>query len=165
MRVALAEQDRYGGTCVIGGFDDDARGLVAEEMRRAGIDLQTGTEVLSLENAQDGGRVKASNGEQRVFEHVLFAIGRRSNTRDRGLASVGVKLGRAGKVVVDAYSQTSVFSIHAVGDVTDRLNLTPMAIRERMAFVETVFKGKPTQPDYEAVPTATSPSPRSARWA
>jgi glutathione reductase (NADPH) len=149
----------YRGAQVLRGFDDEARGLVAEEMRRAGIDLHTGTQVLSLEKAQDGVRVKASNGEQRVFEQVLFATGRRPNTQDMGLEDVGVKLGRAGEVLVDGYSQTSVPSIHAVGDVTDRLNLTPMAIREGMAFVETVFKGKPTQPDYEAVPTAIFTQP------
>jgi glutathione reductase (NADPH) len=149
----------YRGAQVLRGFDDEARGLVAEDMRRAGIDLHTGTQVLSLEKTQDGVRAMASNGEQRVFDQVLFATGRRPNSEGMGLEDVGVKLGRAGEVWVDDFSQTSLPSIHAVGDVTNRLNLTPMAIREGMAFVDTVFKGKPTRPDYEAVPTAIFTQP------
>ncbi|NEU35918.1 FAD-dependent oxidoreductase, partial [bacterium LRH843] len=80
---------------------------------------------------------------------VMFATGRAPNTDDMGLEEVGVKLGRGGQVLVDDYGQTEVPSIYAVGDVTDRVNLTPVAIREGMAFVETVFKGNPTKPDHE----------------
>jgi len=149
----------YRGAQVLRGFDDEARGLVAEEMRHAGIDLHTGTNVLAMEKVEGGIRVKASNGDERVFAQVLFATGRSPNTRDMGLEQAGVKLGRGGEVLVDAFSQTSVPSIHAVGDVTSRLNLTPMAIREGIAFVETVFKNNPTRPDYEMVPTAIFTQP------
>jgi hypothetical protein len=78
-----------------------------------------------------------------VFDAVLFATGRRPNTDGMGLAEAGVEVGRRGQVVVDAYSQTAVPSIYAIGDVTNRVNLTPVAIREGMAFVETVFNGNP----------------------
>jgi glutathione reductase (NADPH) len=149
----------YRGAQVLRGFDDEARGLVAEEMRHAGIDLHTGTNVLAMEKVEGGIRVKASNGDERVFAQVLLATGRSPNTRDMGLEQAGVKLGRGGEVLVDAFSQTSVPSIHAVGDVTSRLNLTPMAIREGIAFVETVFKNNPTRPDYEMVPTAIFTQP------
>jgi len=144
----------YRGAQVLRGFDDEARGLLAEEMRRAGIDLHLGTNVLDLQRAADGIQVKASNGESRCFDQVLFATGRRPNSAGLGLETLGVELGRGGEVKVDAYSQTTLPSIHAVGDLTGRINLTPVAIREAMAFVETVFKGNPTIPDHELVPTA-----------
>ena len=89
----------------------------------------------------------------------MFATGRAPNSDDMGLEEVGVKLGRKGEVVVDEFSQTGVPSIYAVGDVTDRANLTPVAIREGMAFVETVFKGNPTKPDHELIPTAIFTQP------
>jgi glutathione reductase (NADPH) len=89
----------------------------------------------------------------------MFATGRSPNTDDMGLEEAGVKLGRKGEVVVDDYSQTDVPSIYAVGDVTDRVNLTPVAIREGMAFVDTVFKGVPTKVDHELIPTAIFTQP------
>jgi glutathione reductase (NADPH) len=89
----------------------------------------------------------------------MFATGRVPNADGMGLAEVGVELGRKGEVVVDDYGQTAVPSIYAVGDVTDRVNLTPVAIREGMAFVETVFKGNPTKPDHELIPTAIFTQP------
>lgn len=153
----------YRGAQVLRGFDDEARGLVAEEMVQHGIDLHLGTNVLEMQRAseEDGGglRVKASNGTERVFDQVMFATGRAPNTDDLGLEDVGVEIGRKGEILVDDYSQTKVPSIYAVGDVTDRANLTPVAIREGMAFVETVFKGNPTKPDHELIPTAIFTQP------
>jgi glutathione reductase (NADPH) len=90
---------------------------------------------------------------------VLLAIGRDPNTRGIGLETVGVKTDRTGAVVVDRYSQTSVANIYAVGDVTNRLQFTPIAIREGSAFVETVFGGKPTAVDYDNVPVAVFGNP------
>jgi glutathione reductase (NADPH) len=103
--------------------------------------------------------VKASNGRERVFDAVLFATGRRPNTDGMGLAEIGVEIGRRGQVVVDEYSQTSVPSVYAIGDVTNRVNLTPVAIREGMAFVETVFNGNPTPVDHDLIPSAVFTQP------
>lgn len=149
----------YRGAQVLRGFDDEARGLVAEEMRQDGIDLHLGTNILSLERSGSGIRAKATNGDERVFDQVMFATGRAPNTDGMGLEALGVHLGRAGQVIVDQYSQSAIPSIYAVGDVTDRVNLTPVAIREGMAFVETVFGGNPTPVDHDLIPTAIFTQP------
>lgn len=149
----------YRGAQILRGFDDEARGLVSDEMRQKGIDLHVGTNVLEMQPEGDKIRVKATNGDERVFDHVMFATGRAPNTENMGLEEIGVEIGRKGEVVVDDYSQTAVPSVYAVGDVTDRVNLTPVAIREGMAFVETVFKGNPTKPDHELIPTAIFTQP------
>jgi len=149
----------YRGAQILRGFDEEARGLIAEEMIRAGIDLHLGTDILGMEQAGDGWRVTATNGTERVFDKVMFATGRAPNTADMGLQEVGVKLGRRGEVAVDEYSQSGVPSVYAIGDVTDRVNLTPVAIREGMAFVETVFNATPTPVDHDLIPTAIFTQP------
>lgn len=151
----------YRGAQVLRGFDDEARGLVAEEMQQKGVELHLGTNVLEMKRHEASGSVwvKSTNGDEREFDQVMFATGRAPNTRDMGLEDVGVELGRNGEVVVDAYSQSTVPSIHAIGDVTDRVNLTPVAIREGMAFVETVFNGNPTPVDHDLIPTAIFTQP------
>lgn len=149
----------YRGAQILRGFDEEARGLIAEEMMQAGVDLHLGTNILEMAEVEGGYRVKATNGSERVFEQVMFATGRNPNTSDMGLEEIGVKLGRKGEVVVDAYSQSSVPSVYAIGDVTDRVNLTPVAIREGMAFVETVFKGIQTPVDHDLIPTAIFTQP------
>ncbi|MDA7427078.1 glutathione-disulfide reductase [Primorskyibacter aestuariivivens] len=149
----------YRGAQILRGFDDEARGLVSEEMIQNGIDLHLGTNVLEMKKVDDGIWVKATNGTEHVFDQVMFATGRAPNTSDMGLEEVGVKLGRGGAVEVDEYSQTAVPSIYAIGDVTNRVNLTPVAIREGMAFVETVFKGNPTPVDHDLIPSAIFTQP------
>jgi glutathione reductase (NADPH) len=149
----------YRGAQILRGFDDEARGLVAEEMKQRGVDIHCGTNVLEMRKEGDKIWVKATNGAERLFDQVMFATGRAPNTENMGLEEIGVKLCRKGEVVVDAYSQTGVPSVYAVGDVTDRVNLTPVAIREGMAFVETVFKGNPTPVDHELIPTAIFTQP------
>lgn len=149
----------YRGAQILRGFDEEARGLISEEMIQSGIDLHLGTNILSMEPVESGYRVKATNGTERIFEQVMFATGRTPNTGDMGLEEVGVALGRKGQIVVDEYNQTGVPSIYAIGDVTDRVNLTPVAIREGMAFVETVFKGNPTPVDHDLIPTAIFTQP------
>jgi glutathione reductase (NADPH) len=149
----------YRGAQVLRGFDDEARGLVAEEMRQDGIDLHLGTNILSLEREGAGIRTKATNGDDKLFDQVMFATGRAPNTEGMGLEALGVHLGRNGQVIVDQYSQSAIPSIYAVGDVTDRVNLTPVAIREGMAFVETVFGGNPTPVDHDLIPTAIFTQP------
>ncbi|WP_424984727.1 glutathione-disulfide reductase [Microbulbifer sp. S227A] len=155
----------YRGAQVLRGFDEEGRGLVAESMRERGIDLHTGTDIIEMGPAGPGGkagdpvRVKATNGSERVFDTVLFATGRAPNSDNMGLEEVGITLGRKGQIEVDEYSQTAVPSIYAIGDVTDRVNLTPVAIREGMAFVETVFRGNPTPVDHELIASAIFTQP------
>jgi len=149
----------YRGAQILRGFDDEARGLVSDEMIQSGVTLHLGTNITKMKPVEGGYRVVATNGQEAVFDEVMFATGRAPNTGDMGLQEAGVTLGRKGEVVVDAYSQTSVPSIYAIGDVTDRVNLTPVAIREGMAFVETVFNGNPTPVDHDLIPTAIFTQP------
>lgn len=149
----------YRGAQILRGFDDEARGLIADQMRMRGVDLHCGTTILTIGKDGEGIRVKASNGSDAVYDKVLFATGRTPNTDDLGLQEIGVELGRRGEIVVDKFSQTAVPSVYAVGDVTDRVNLTPVAIREGMAFVETVFNGNPTPVDHALIPTAIFTQP------
>src|SRR6056297_2680693 len=149
----------YRGAQILRGFDEEARGLIADAMKERGVELHTGTNVVEMEKQEQGFRIKATNGDERIFDQVMFATGRNPNTAGMGLEEVGVKLGRKGEIEVDSYSQTAVPSIYAIGDVTDRANLTPVAIREGMAFVETVFNGNPTPVDHDLIPTAIFTQP------
>jgi glutathione reductase (NADPH) len=149
----------YRGAQILRGFDDEARGLVAEEMIQNGVSLHLGTNILEMTPDGDGYRVKSTNGTEKVFDQVFFATGRRPNSDDMGLEDLGIELGRNGQILVNEYSQTAVPSIYAIGDVTDRVNLTPVAIREGMAFVETVFNANPTPVDHDLIPTAIFTQP------
>ena len=149
----------YRGDQILRGFDDEARTVVAQEMVVKGVNLELNTNIAEMRREGVGIWVKDTNGVERSFDQVMFATGRAPNSDNLGLEDVGVALGRKGEVVVDEYSQTGVPSIYAVGDVTDRANLTPVAIREGMAFVETVFKGNPTKPDHDLIPTAIFTQP------
>jgi glutathione reductase (NADPH) len=149
----------YRGAQILRGFDDEARGHISELLKDGGVNLHVGTDVQRLKQTDDGIRVKATVGTETTHDAVIYATGRIPNTAGLGLEEVGVKLGRARQIEVDEYSQTSVPSIYAVGDVTDRINLTPVAIREGAAFVETVFKGNPTKPDHELVASAVFTQP------
>ncbi|WP_394196403.1 glutathione-disulfide reductase [Litoreibacter albidus] len=149
----------YRGAQVLRGFDDEARGLIAEMMAARGIAIHTGTNILDMQKSDGGLMVKASNGTETEFEKVLYATGRSPNTESLGLDNVDVELGRRGEIIVDEYSQTGQPSIYAIGDVTNRVNLTPVAIREGMAFVETVFNGNPTPVDHELIPYAVFTQP------
>ena len=149
----------YRGAQILRGFDDEARGLVSDEMCQAGINLHLGTNVIEMAREGDKIRVKATNGDEALFDQVMYATGRAPNADDLGLEGLGIERGRKGEILVDEYSQTGVPSVYAIGDVTDRVNLTPVAIREGMAFVETVFNGNPTSPDHELIPTAIFTQP------
>jgi len=149
----------YRGAQVLRGFDDEARGHIAELMNGQGINLHVGTNVERMEKRDGRTWVKATDGREASFDAVIYAAGRIANSAGLGLEEAGVKLGRYGQVMVDDYSQTSVPSIYAVGDVTDRVNLTPVAIREGAAFVDTVFHGKPTKPDHDLIPSAVFTQP------
>ncbi len=150
----------YRGAQILRGFDDEARGLIAEAMEHDGIDIHLGTVPIEMERQADGKIwVKTSSGHEAVFDKVLYATGRSPNTDGLGLEEVGVKLGRKGEILVDEYSQTNIPSIFAVGDVTNRINLTPVAIREGHAFADTVFGGKKRPVDHDLVPSAIFTQP------
>jgi glutathione reductase (NADPH) len=149
----------YRGAQILRGFDDEARGLVSESMCHSGVDLHLGTDIIEMSQGDAGIVVKSTNGSERSFDQVMFATGRNPSSRNMGLEAVGVALGRKGQIEVNAYSQTGVPSIYAIGDVTDRVNLTPVAIREGMAFVQTVFAGNPTPVDHDLIASAVFTQP------
>ena len=150
----------YRGAQILRGFDDEARGLVAEEMIENGVDLHLGTNILEMARADAGLiRVKSTTGHENEFDVVVFATGRDPSSRNMGLEDIGVSIGRRGEIEVNEYSQTAVPSIYAIGDVTNRVNLTPVAIREGMAFVQTVFAGNPTPVDHELIASAIFTQP------
>jgi glutathione reductase (NADPH) len=157
--LGVAVTQYYRGTQVLRGFDDEARDHVSGLMCAGGVDLQLGADVRVIERVADGLRVTALDGSTRVFGAVVYATGRVPNTDGLGLEAAGVALGRKGEVPVDGWSQTKVPSIYAVGDVTDRINLTPVAIREGHAFADTVFGGNPRQADHELVASAVFTQP------
>jgi glutathione reductase (NADPH) len=149
----------YRGAQILRGFDDEARGLISEAMTAMGINLHLGTNIVEMDPDGGGLCIKATNGTTSTFDRVLFATGRSPNSAALGLEALGVQIGRRGQIMVDAYSQTAVPSIYAIGDVTDRWNLTPVAIREGMAFVDTVFGGVPTPVDHDLIPQAVFTRP------
>lgn len=144
---------------ILRGFDDEARGLVSEEMCQRGVELHLGKSDLVTQPQNGGIQVLVSNGQNRVFDKVMFATGRTPDSDSLGLEKTEVETGRNGEIIADRFSQTSVPSIYAIGDVTDRVNLTPVAVREGMAFFETVFCNNPTSPDHELIPTAIFTQP------
>jgi glutathione reductase (NADPH) len=150
----------YRGPLFLRGFDDDVRKVLADEIRKKGVDLRFETNVTAIEEAP-GGRLRASltDGSTLDTDQILYATGRKPNTANLGLEEVGVALDAKGAIVVDEYSCSSVPSIHAVGDVTDRIALTPIAIHEAMCLVATLFEGKPTAPVHENVPAAVFSQP------
>jgi glutathione reductase (NADPH) len=149
----------YRGAQILRGFDDEARGHVAEAMRDTGVGVHCGTDVMRLEQVAGGIRAVATDGSDREFDAVLYATGRTPNSNGLGLEDLGVQLGRRGQIVVDAYSQTAVPSIFAVGDVTDRINLTPVAIREGHAFADTIFGGQRRCVDHSLFASAVFTQP------
>ncbi|MEM1431717.1 MAG: glutathione-disulfide reductase [Pseudomonadota bacterium] len=157
--LGTAVTQYYRGAQILRGFDEEARGHIAEHMERHGIGIHTGTNIMEMKRTNDGIWVKSTTGREETFDQVLFATGRAPNTKGMGLEEVGVEVGRRGEVVVDAYSQTAIPSIYAIGDVTNRMQLTPVAIREGMAFAQTVFGGEPTAPDHALVPSAVFTQP------
>ena len=152
----------YRGAQILRGFDDEARGHVSNAMAARGIAIHCGTDVQGLKKTATGIRAIATDGTSVEYDLVLYATGRLPNSGGLGLEDLGVAIGRKGQIVVDDYSQTAVPSIYAVGDVTDRINLTPVAIREGHAFADTVFRGVPTKADHEMVASAVFTQPELA---
>jgi glutathione reductase (NADPH) len=141
------------------GFDDDLRRHLAGEMRARGIDLRFGRVPSRIERGEAGLRATLDDGSQVEAEQVLCATGRHPNSSDLGLETLGVERAPGGAVAVDEYSRTSVPSIHAIGDVTDRINLTPVAIHEAICLANTLFNDRPMTPVHEAVPAAVFSQP------
>ncbi|KAA8534304.1 hypothetical protein F0562_031821 [Nyssa sinensis] len=134
---------------VLRGFDEEIRDFVGEQMFLRGIDFHTEESPQAILKSTDGSlSLKTNRGTVEGFSHVMFATGRKPNTKNLGLEMVGVKMTKNGAIEVDEYSRTSVPSIWAVGDVTDRLNLTPVALMEGGALAKTLFGNAPTKPDY-----------------
>ncbi|MBM4268167.1 MAG: glutathione-disulfide reductase [Deltaproteobacteria bacterium] len=154
----------YRGACFLRGFDDDVRSTLAAEMKKKGIDLRFERRLDEIERTGADGslRVKLDDGSVLDVDQVLCAIGRVPLTAGIGLEEAGVKLAPQGAIVVDEYSRSSVPSIHAIGDVTDRINLTPVAIHEGMCLAATLFRGNPTAPDHENVASAVFSQPSIA---
>ena len=147
------------GAQILRGFDDDIRNHLAGEMKKKGIELRTQADVSAIERSGTGVRVTLNDGTGFGAGQIMFATGRIPNVVDLGLDKAGVELTPHYAVKVDEYSRTTVPSIYAVGDVTNRANLTPVAIREGHAFADTVFGGKDVKVDHSLVPTAVFSQP------
>ena len=157
--MGAATTQLYRGDLFLRGFDGDVRRALASEMRKRGIDLRFGSDVTRIEKTGAGLRLTLNDGSALETDAVLYATGRAPNTRGLGLEALGVKTGAGGEIVVDDYSRSSVPSVWAIGDVTDRLNLTPVALHEGICFARTVFGKQPTRPDHRDVPTAVFSTP------
>ena len=144
---------------ILRGFDEDMRAGLRDEMARAGVQFGFGVLPKRILKTDAGLAVTFSDGESAEFDQVLVATGRAPNTAGLGLEAVGVALDDAGAVVVDADSTTNIPSIHAVGDVTDRINLTPVAIREGHLLADRLFGGGTARADHENVASAVFTTP------
>ena len=149
----------YRGEQILRGFDDDVRGMLAEEIGKKGIDLRVESQVERIEKSDGQLEVTVSGGETISADIVMYATGRNPNTYGVGLTEAGVELDEKGAIKVDQYSKTSVANIYAVGDVTNRMNLTPVAINEGRAFAETLYANQPRSVDYANVPHAVFSNP------
>ncbi len=147
------------GEELLNGFDDDVRVTLAQELRNRGIEIRSRTAIARIDKLGSGYALRTQAGDELSADLVMYATGRRPNTRGLGLAEAGVACDDKGAVVVDEWSQTSVPEIYAVGDVTDRLNLTPVAIAEGRALAETLFNRNPMKIDHQNVPTSVFSQP------
>jgi len=153
----------YRGRRLLRGFDAELGSRIAEEMVAKGIAICFGCEPAAIRKRADGSlQIEFTDGRLQDAELVMFATGRRPNTAKLGLESAGVKLAADGAVIVDRFSRSSVESVHAIGDVTNRLNLTPVATAEAMWLARTLFRGEPTPVDHDNVPTAVFANPNLA---
>ncbi|PFG62550.1 NADPH-glutathione reductase [Thioclava sp. ES.031] len=150
---------QYNRSPLLRGFDGEARDLIVDQMQASGIDIHTHVVITEIEKTENCLKVTCGDGREDEFDAVLYATGRTPNTEGLGLETAGVELGERGEVMVDEWSQTNVPSIFAVGDVTDRINLTPVAIREGHAFADTVFGANARPSDHELVASAVFTQP------
>jgi glutathione reductase (NADPH) len=149
----------YRGPLFLRGFDNDVRAHLAGEMRKHGVDLRFDLNVSEIEKVAGGLRASLTDGSQLEVDQILYATGRAPLTENIGLENAGVELNAKGAIAVDEYSRTSVPNIYAIGDVTDRINLTPVALHEGMCLADTLFNDKPTMPVHRDVPAAVFSQP------
>jgi glutathione reductase (NADPH) len=152
----------YRGEKPLRGFDNDMRDALCESMKSRGLEVLLGCEFAKVEKRGNSLHAETNKGATIECDQILLAIGRQPNTDALHVEKAGVELGKKGEVVVDEYSRTSTPHIWATGDVTNRLQLTPVAIHEAMCFVETAFKNNPTKPDHLHVPSAVFTTPELA---
>jgi glutathione reductase (NADPH) len=144
---------------ILRGFDMDLRTTLRQEMLKKGVDVRVETDVTALKKVRGGVELTLTTGETLVVDVVMYATGRHPHTKNMGLERAGVELAADGSVIVDEYSRTTAPNIYAVGDVTNRMQLTPVAIVEAMAFYNTVYCDNPTKPDHDTVATAVFSQP------
>ncbi len=144
---------------ILRGFDMTMREALRDEMTKKGIEILSECQVQSIEKTAKGFSIRLDQDDFIEADLVMYATGRAPNSRNIGLEAVGVEMDKGGAIKVDAYSHTNVQSIHAIGDVTDRIQLTPVALAEGMALAHTIFGGKPTSVDYGNVPSAVFSQP------
>jgi glutathione reductase (NADPH) len=149
----------YRGENILRGFDDDVRQHLRKDMEKHGIRVVTGCTIAAIEQAGTHYSVRLSGGNHVPADKVMFATGRVPNVAKLGLKEAGVEIAKNGGIAVDEYSRTTAPNVYAVGDVTNRINLTPVAIREGHAFADTVFGNKSTIVDHANVPTAVFSEP------
>ena len=149
----------YRGEQILRGFDDDVRAMLAQEMRKKGIDVRVKEDVARIDKTGGHLEITCKSGDVVATDTILYATGRSPNTAGMGLEDVGVKLGPKGEVVVDEWSRTSVENIYAVGDITDRINLTPVALNEGLCFSETLYGNSPRKMDHTNVASAVFSQP------
>jgi glutathione reductase (NADPH) len=152
----------YHGELFMRGFDDDLRLVLAEEMRKRGVDLRFETDVTKIETRGEGVRATLNDNSILDADLIMYATGRAPKTHNIGLEHAGVELDAAGAVVVDRYSRSSQPNIFAVGDCTNRAMLTPVAIAEGQAVAETLFNNKQAAVDHTMIPTAVFSQPSLA---
>ena len=157
--LGVATTQFYRGDQILRGFDSEVQELVSKEMQNKGINLSLNNDVESITKIADGYIVKDKLNNEIIVDQILYATGRVPNSENIGLEGLDIKTGLKGEIIVDKYSKTNVENIYAIGDVTNRVQLTPVAIVEAVAFVETVYKSNPTMPDHELIATAVFTQP------
>jgi glutathione reductase (NADPH) len=144
---------------VLRGFDEDLRVYLGEEMRGRGIDIRGNTQIARIDKTAGGYTVTTTTGDKVETDCVMYATGRKPNTEGLGLAEIGVEMEENGAIVVDEWQRSTVNNIYAIGDVTDRINLTPVAIAEGRAIAETLYNNNPMRMDHADVPSAVFSNP------
>jgi glutathione reductase (NADPH) len=152
----------YRGPNILRSFDREFGGMLADEMQKKGVTFKLNTDITAIARHGKCLRATLADGTGLEADCILYATGRAPNARNLGLEAAGVKFNEKGAIVVDGYSQSTAPSIYAIGDVTDRVNLTPVATAEGMAVANTLFKQRPTAIDYSNIPTAIFADPNAA---
>ncbi|WP_347986652.1 glutathione-disulfide reductase [Methylomonas sp. AM2-LC] len=147
------------GNQLLRGFDDDIRDFVAQEMIKKGIAIHFNTQIERIEKTASGLLAYTDQDQPLAADLILYATGRKPNTQDLGLEALGVEMTESGAIKIDQYYQTNIDSVYALGDVANRVNLTPVATAEAMAFVNHCYTGQSTPVDYDNIPTAVFSQP------